>query len=42
MNIVFLYNLNGKAHQIEHQNSKRVGIYDFESYESGVDEINTI
>lgn len=40
MHCFLLYELDGKVYQIEHPNWERVGIYEFESYDSAIDEIN--
>ncbi len=40
MHCFLLYELNGKVYQIEHPNWERIGIYEFESYESAIYEIN--
>ena len=40
MHCFLLYFLNGKIYQIEHPNWERIGIYEFESLDKAIDEIN--
>ena len=40
MHCFVLYELNGKVYQIEHPNWERVGIYEFDSEEKAISEIN--
>lgn len=40
MHCFILYSLDDKVYQIEHPNWERIGIYEFESFEKAIDEIN--
>lgn len=40
MHCFLLYFLNGKVYQIEHPNWERIGIYEFDSVDSAISEIN--
>lgn len=40
MHCFVLYYLNGKVYQIEHPNWEKIGIYEFESEEQAINEIN--
>ena len=40
MHCFLLYFLNGKVYQIEHPNWERIGIYEFDSLDKAIDEIN--
>lgn len=40
MHCFVLYYLNGKVYQIEHPNKERIGIYEFNSIEEAIKEIN--
>ncbi len=40
MHCFVLYYLNDKVYQIEHPNLKKIGIYEFDSEEKAIDEIN--
>ena len=42
MHCFILYYLNNKVYQIEHPNFERVGIYEFNSEEEAINEINKI